>query len=198
MFKSYSPSEEKATVLALRQDSLDAFNSLYNVYGRELFVHIQNMTKDAEAAEELLQDVFMKVWDNRTTIDADRSFRAWLYTVARNAVYNYYRQVAKDQKIQEQLYLHFESLYHLETDDDIRDKQEALLAKALDSLTERRRTVFTLCKIEGKSYEEVASRLGISVSTVSNMMVKSNQQIRRFVQEHYDELLMILLAIHLV
>jgi len=198
MSKSYSPSEEKATVLALQQDSLDAFNSLYNVYGRELFMHIQNMTKDAEAAEELLQDVFMKVWDNRTTIDADRSFRAWLYTVARNAVYNYYRQVAKDQKIQEQLYLHFESLYHLETDDDIRDKQEALLAKALDSLTERRRTVFTLCKIEGKSYEEVASQLGISVSTVSNMMVKSNQQIRRFVQEHYDELLMILLAIHLV
>src|SRR5690606_3709031 len=198
MSNSYSPSAEKATVLGFLQVSLDAFNSLCNVYRRELFLHIQNMTKDAEAAEELLQDVFMKVWDNRTTIDADRSFRAWLYTVGRNAVYNYYRQVAKDQKIQEHLYLHFESLYHLETDDDIRDKQEALLAKALDSLTERRRTVFTLCKIEGKSYEEVASQLGISVSTVSNMMVKSNQQIRRFVQEHYDELLMILLAIHLV
>jgi len=198
MSKSYSPSEEKATVLALQQDSLDAFNSLYNVYGRELFLHIQNMTKDAEAAEELLQDVFMKVWDNRTTIDADRSFRAWLYTVARNAVYNYYRQVAKDQKIQEHLYLHFEDLYHLEAEEPLRDKQEALLAKALASLTERRRTVFTLCKIEGKSYEEVASQLGISVSTVSNMMVKSNQQIRRFVQEHYEELLLIFLVIHIV
>lgn len=198
MSKSYSNSEEKAVVLALQQDGLDAFNSLYNVYGRDLFIHIQNMTKNAEAAEELLQDVFMKVWDNRTTIDADRPFRPWLYTVARNTVYNYYRQVARDQKIQEELYIHFEELYHRETDDEIREKQEALLARALDTLTERRKMVFTLCKIEGKSYEEVASRLGISVSTVSNMMVKSNQQIRRFVQEHYDELLAILLAIHLV
>lgn len=185
-------------VLALQQDGLDAFNSLYNVYGRELFIHIQNMTKDAEAAEELLQDVFMKVWDNRTTIDAERPFRPWLYTVARNAVYNFYRQVAKDQKMQEQLYLHFEDLYHLEAEEPIRDKQEALLTKALDSLTDRRRTVFKLCKIEGKSYEEVASQLGISVSTVSNMMVKSNQQIRRFIQEHYDELLLLLVAIHIV
>ncbi|WP_181151505.1 RNA polymerase sigma factor [Sphingobacterium gobiense] len=198
MAKSYNYSEEQATLLLLKQGNLDAFNTLYNEHGRKLFIHIQQMTKDEDATEELLQDVFMKVWDNRSGIDASRPFRPWLYTIARNTVYNYYRQVAKDHKIQEQLYLHFEDLYHLETDEDIRDKQEALLARALDTLTERRRTIFTLCKIEGKSYEEVASRLGISVSTVSNMMVKSNQQIRRFVQEHYDELLMILLAIHLV
>src|SRR5690606_32414679 len=113
MSKSYSNSEEKAVVLALQQDGLDAFNSLYNVYGRDLFSDIQIRAKNAEAAEEVLQHVFMKVWDNRTRREADRPFRPWLYTVARNTVYNYYRQVARDQKIQEELYIHFEELYHL-------------------------------------------------------------------------------------
>lgn len=198
MSNSYCNTDERILLQSLIQGDTSAFNKLYNLYGKKLYLQIFTMTKSADVAEELLQDVFMKVWDNRGTIDIEQSFQAWIHTISRNLVYTHYRKAAKDQKIQEQLYLHFEQLYHLDVDVDIREKQEALLNRAMGELSPRRQQVFMLCKIERKSYLEVADLLGISVSTVSNIMVKSNQQIRNFVQEHYEEILTLLIAAYIV
>ncbi|WP_437920527.1 RNA polymerase sigma factor [Sphingobacterium sp. LRF_L2] len=195
MSNSYHNTDENTLICLLKQGDPDAFNRIYNHYSRKLFLHILKMAKDQDIAEELLQDVFMKVWDNRVSLDPTQSFQAWLYTIARNTVYSYYRQVAKDQRLQEQLYQHFEELYHLDMEGDLRDKQEELLNRALSSLSERRRQVFDLCKIQRKSYEEAAALLGLSTSTISNMLLKSNQQIRKFIQEHYDEILLFIVAL---
>ncbi|PVH26475.1 RNA polymerase sigma factor [Sphingobacterium corticibacter] len=196
---SYTEQKEEVyqSILRLTQGDQLAFTDIYNVYSRKLFLHILTITKDKDTAEGLLQDVFMKVWDNRSSIDPDQSFQAWLYTIARNTVYSYFRQVAKDQKLQQQLYHHFDELYEVEMDGNLQDKQEELLGRALATLSERRRQVFQLCKIERKSYEEAAVLLGISTSTVSNLMVKANQEIRKFIQEHYGEILLFIIACHI-
>ncbi len=196
---SYAQQTEQVyqIILRLTQGDQQAFTDIYNLYSRKLFLHILTITKDQYTAEGLLQDVFMKVWDNRSSIDPDQSFQAWLYTIARNTVYSYFRQLAKDQKLQEQLYHHFDELYEIEMDGNLQDKQEELLGRALATLSERRRQVFQLCKIERKSYEEAAVLLGISTSTVSNLMVKANQEIRKFIQEHYDEILLFIIACHI-
>lgn len=196
---SYAEQKEEVyqSILRLTQGDQQAFTDIYNLYSRKLFLHILHITKDQDTAEGLLQDVFVKVWDNRSSIDPDQSFQAWLYTIARNTVYSYFRQLAKDQKLQEQLFHHFDELYEIEVDSNLQDKQEQLLDRALATLSERRRQVFQLCKIERKSYEEAAVLLGISTSTVSNLMVKANQEIRKFIQEHYDEILLFIIACHI-
>ena len=154
------------------------------------------MVKDKQVSEEIVQDVFLKVWQKRSTIDPNRSFKSWIFTIAKNDVISWYRKLAKETALQENLYQHFEQLYVLEKEGDIQEKQAALLDRALNSLSERRKEIFVLCKIEQKSYEEVAQKLNISVSTVSNAMVKSNQHIRQFVQDHYDEILVILVGFY--
>ncbi|MNJ96330.1 putative RNA polymerase sigma factor FecI [compost metagenome] len=188
--------EENTILNSLSQGDELSFFILYERYSHALFSTVFRMVKDKQVSEEIVQDVFLKVWQKRSTIDPNRSFKSWIFTIAKNDVISWYRKLAKETALQENLYQHFEQLYVLEKEGDIQEKQAALLDRALNSLSERRKEIFVLCKIEQKSYEEVAQKLNISVSTVSNAMVKSNQHIRQFVQDHYDEILVILVGFY--
>ncbi|MDR3008100.1 MAG: RNA polymerase sigma-70 factor [Sphingobacterium sp.] len=188
--------EENTILNSLSQGDELSFFILYERYSHALFSTVFRMVKDKQVSEEIVQDVFLKVWQKRSTIDPNRSFKSWIFTIAKNDVISWYRKLAKEAALQENLYQHFEQLYVLEKEGDIQEKQAALLDRALNSLSERRKEIFVLCKIEQKSYEEVAQKLNISVSTVSNAMVKSNQHIRQFVQDHYDEILVILVGFY--
>lgn len=187
---------ENKLLISLSHGDEQAFFALYDQYSHALFSTIFRMVKDRQVSEEIVQDVFLKVWQKRSTIDPTRSFKSWIFTIAKNDVISWYRKLAKEASMQENLYQHFEQLYLMEKEVDIEEKQSALLEKALNTLSERRREIFVLCKIEQKSYEEVAKQLNISVSTVSNAMVKSNQHIRQFVQDHYEEILTILVTFY--
>ncbi|MDQ1148075.1 RNA polymerase sigma-70 factor (family 1) [Sphingobacterium zeae] len=187
---------ENKLLISLSHGDEQAFFALYDQYSHALFSTIFRMVKDRQVSEEIVQDVFLKVWQKRSTIDPTRSFKSWIFTIAKNDVISWYRKLAKEAEMQENLYQHFEQLYLMEKEVDIEEKQSALLEKALNTLSERRREIFVLCKIEQKSYEEVAKQLHISVSTVSNAMVKSNQHIRQFVQDHYEEILTILVTFY--
>lgn len=187
---------ENKLLISLSHGDEQAFFALYDQYSHALFSTIFRMVKDRQVSEEIVQDVFLKVWQKRSTIDPTRSFKSWIFTIAKNDVISWYRKLAKEASMQENLYQHFEQLYLMEKEVDIEEKQSALLEKALSTLSERRREIFVLCKIEQKSYEEVAKQLHISVSTVSNAMVKSNQHIRQFVQDHYEEILTILVTFY--
>ncbi|MGJ1534889.1 RNA polymerase sigma factor [Sphingobacterium multivorum] len=183
-------------LIALSDGDEHAFFTLYDQYSHALFSTIFRMVKDRQVSEEIVQDVFLKVWQKRSTIDPNRSFKSWIFTIAKNDVISWYRKLAKETAMQENLYHHFEQLYLMETESDMHEKQAELLERALNTLSERRKEIFVLCKLEQKSYEEVAQKLNISVSTVSNAMVKSNQHIRQFVQDHYDEILLILVTFY--
>jgi RNA polymerase sigma factor, sigma-70 family/RNA polymerase sigma-70 factor, Bacteroides expansion family 1 len=188
--------EEYTLLNSLSQGNELSFFALYEKYSHALFSTVFRMVKDKQVSEEIVQDVFLTVWQKRSTIDPNRNFKAWIFTIARNNVISWYRKLAKEASIQENLYQHFEQLYVMDKEGDIQEQQAALLERALDTLSERRKEIFVLCKLEQKSYEEVAEKLNISVSTVSNAMVKSNQHIRQFVQDHYDEILVILVGFY--
>ncbi|SKB49146.1 RNA polymerase sigma-70 factor, ECF subfamily [Sphingobacterium nematocida] len=194
MEETYTGDDIVPLVERLKASDKQAFNELYEKYSLGLFQLLLKMVRNRSTAEELLQNTFVKVWDNRMMLDTRKSFRAWVFKIAQNEVYTYYRKAAKDQKIQEQLYNTFDELYHIDLEQDLQSKQLDLLNRALGSLSERKRQIFELCKLQRKSYDEVAQLLDISPSTVSNLMVRSNQQIRAFVQAHYDEILLFLIT----
>ena len=187
---------ENKLMISLSHGDEHSFFALYERYSHALFSNVFRMVKDRQVSEEIVQDVFLKVWQKRSTIDPNRSFKSWIFTIAKNDVISWYRKLAKETALRENLYQHFEQLYIMDKEGDIQEQQAALLERALNTLSERRKEIFILCKIEHKSYEEVAQKLNISVSTVSNAMVKSNQHIRQFVQDHYDEILIILVTFY--
>jgi RNA polymerase sigma-70 factor (family 1) len=170
----------------LKHGSEPAFNALYHLHSKMLLGNIRNLVKDEEVAKELLQDLYLKVWENREAIDTDRSFKSFLFTIGRNMVYDYLRRVSLDKKAKLKLMAGALEFYsHSEEDLDFKESKE-VLQNAVNTLPPQCRQVYTLSKLEGKSHQEISRQLGISISTVNNHMVKANKVVRSFLFHNRD------------
>lgn len=178
--------DEKDLLLRLRKGDEYAFEQLYRLYSHRIFVNTVKLVKDENEAQEILQDVFIRIWKYRENVDPDRSFSSYLYSIANNLVRDFFRKAAHDRKLEAmliergtELYDHIESaLSHKETN--------KILQGAIEALPVQRKKIFTLCRMEGKSYDEVASIMGITVSTVGNQLVKATRSIKQhfYISQH--------------
>lgn len=181
--------DEKELLVQLKQDSESAFEELYKLYSARLFGNLLKLVKSEIDAQEILQDVFIKIWDNRQQIDTDKSFRSYLFKIAENKVYDLFRKISRDKKREEAL-LSIATSEYVHIEETILNKEStALLNKAIESLPPQRQQIFRLCKLEGKSYKEVSETLGISVSTISDHIVKATKSIRSYFEENEHTLL---------
>lgn len=184
--QSFTSPDDKELLLLLKSGDEAAFEKIYKLCSPRLFGNIYRMVKSESAAQEILQETFIKIWNNHSIIDPERSFRSYLFKIAENNVYDFFRKVARDKKIQAQLaavatehYDHIEELL-------LKKENALMLQKAIDSLPPQRQQVFRLCKLEGKSYDEVSGQLGISLSTISDHIVKANKAVREYLLENMD------------
>ena len=137
------------------------------------------MLKDEEQAEEFLQDVFMKVWEKREQLNYEISFRAYLFRISENLVRDFFRKVARDQQLIDKL-IKASTEFSADLDADYIAKEEkSLFSKAIESLPPKRKEIYTLCKIEGRSYDEVSKLLGISNTTINDHIVKATKSIQK-------------------
>ena len=178
----------------LRQGKERAFNTLYQRYFKRIYRKVFSMVKNEPVADELVQELFLKIWQKRGEINPEHSFEAFLYTIAQNLVYDYFRKVAKDQRLTARLLLHAAD-YYLQSDELLETKESRqMLMKAIDQLSPQRKLVFTYCKLEGKSYEEASRELGISVATVNSHMTHSLRTVREYMLKNYNIAMIALLV----
>ena len=148
-------------------------------YSGRIFGNILKMANAADTAQDLLQQVFVKVWEKRDTIDQDLSFRSYLFQISKNMVFNFLRHANIERQVKSYL-----TSVTVTAQQDIEPwldgkEQAARLEQLIGQLPSQRKAIFTLCKLEGKTYEEVATQLGISTSTISDHIVK----VSRFLKE---------------
>lgn len=180
--ENYLALTEKELVLLLKNGDNTAFGQLYHHYRVRLYHNIFKMIKSDEDVEELLQELFVKIWLNRHQLDPERSFKAYLFKVSENLVYDFFRKAALHKKLQDHLTLTASGGGN-NIERYIYFKESALLVdQAIENLPPRRKEIYKLCKIEGKSYEEVSRSLGISVSTINEHIVKASKSVRKFFQ----------------
>ncbi|MCX2680981.1 RNA polymerase sigma-70 factor [Galbibacter sp. EGI 63066] len=164
----------------LKKGDPRAFDTLYHTYKGRLYGNLLKMVKSGEIAKELLQEVFVRVWQKRHKIDPEKPVRAYLFRIAGNMAIDFFRKVARDRKLQAELtaaasahYTHIEEeLYHKDTVE--------YLDLAIENLPSKRRRIFQLVKLEGKTYEEVGKMLDISTSTVNDHIVKATRTVREY------------------
>lgn len=189
---NYGEIQQELLIIRLADGDNAAFDELYHLYSKPVYLRLRFLVKDADVADELLQELFMRVWTYRANLDPQKSFRAYLFTIAQNLVYNYFRKLASDQALIRNLILN-QVDYYLSGDELLEIKEAGqLLQKAIDQLSPQRRQVFQLCKLEGKSYEETGKIMGISIATVNSHMTQSLQSIRSYLLKHQDIALLLL------
>jgi RNA polymerase sigma-70 factor (ECF subfamily) len=171
--------EESLLLVELREGSEKDFDALYKLYRERLYGTVYNLIKSHEFAEEILQDVFIKIWLNRSSIDLSKSFSAYLDTIAKNTVYDYFRKIASDNAKIEQLILIMKKCEPANAESLIALKEvQSHLDDILFKLPQKCREVYVLCRIEGRSHEEVSKLLNISKSTINNHIMKASRIVK--------------------
>ncbi|MBS0027679.1 RNA polymerase sigma factor [Chitinophaga sp. 22321] len=183
--------QKQLLTLLIKSDE-PAFNELYKVYSKPLYLRILRMVKNQDDAQELLQELFIKLWNKRETIDIEKSFQSYLYTIAQNLVFNHFRKIANDQSLVKSLLINATEYYLDRIDSSENNEIARVLHQAIDQLPPQGKKIFQLCKLSGKSYEEVADILGISIATVNSHMTKSLQSIRKYVITHRNVISIVL------
>lgn len=181
MINRFIPHEfEKELLSQVREGDVKAFEHIYGIYSSILYGNIFKIVKSASVTEELLQDTFQRIWEYRKTIDLERSFKSYLFTIARNLVYDYFNKASRQKLLERYIQARQENVAP-GTRHQLEEKEsELLLERAVHQLPPQRKLIYTLCKIEGKSYEDVSKSLGISVSTISDHIVKATKSIKAY------------------
>lgn len=167
--------EEKELLDRLRKGDEKAFAALYNIYKDVLGYRLLRLVKSESLTEELLQDLFMKVWENRAQIDLTKSFKSYLFRIAENSVFDLFRRANRERHILTKIQLSSSEIYTHVEEFLFKKGNKEMLHQVIDLLPTRRKEVFVLCKIEGLSYQEVADRLGTSVNTVNDHIQKATE-----------------------
>jgi len=176
----YSILSENELLLLLRQDDKRAFEMLYKLYKVQMASNLLRFLKSSDLAEELLQDLFLKVWEFRAQIDPERSFKSFLYRVSENMVYDFFRRASRDLKFREELKSTYSGLYSHVEETIFQKEDNEKLSEAISLLPPQRRQVFIFCKLEGKSYKEVSELMGISTSTINNQLMLANKFLKGY------------------
>lgn len=178
MIESEFGSNEKVLVKKMRSGDPIAFEKLYLKYSTALTSHLLFMLKSPEWAQEVLQETFMTIWEQRSKIDIEKCFKSYLYKIATNKTYKIFRKAAYDNAYRLQM-LEVLEKGHQPIEAYIYAKEnEQLVQSLLNKMPERQREVFILFKLEGYSYKEISKRIGISHSTINTHINRANQFIK--------------------
>lgn len=177
--------DEGMVIGLLKQGDENALRVIYDRFYDRVFYLAMQFLKSPESAEEIVQDVFLKLWEKRHEIDESRPVEAWLYTVTRNRVINQFRKVAREQaclKIKDVLPETCD--FDKTADKKILDREvDILLDQALRQLPEKQREVYRLARLEGYSRNEIAEHLHISALTVKTHMARALISVRSYLEQ---------------
>ena len=168
-----------------------AFRQLYDHFWGKIYSVAFTLTKSVELSEEIVQDVFLRIWLKKEQLPSIAKFDAYLFIVARNHIYNELRKKTYVQHFVEHLEQYFlESAVSPEQEMLLKETNQ-LINKALEQLPTRQREVYQLSRNEGFDNSTIAQKLGISKLTVKSHMTKALQFIRHYLQPYPDKLLLL-------
>ncbi|MGV8091965.1 MAG: RNA polymerase sigma factor [Mangrovibacterium sp.] len=162
----------------LRKGDVEAFDLVYEKYAQRLYVFSLKYLKSVEETEELVQSVFLKVWENQKNLKKETSFKSYLFTIAYNEICNLFRRRKYQQKFAAEATAENQETSDV-TEDQI-DYQPVLqqVEMIIARLPEKQKIIFMKSRIEGKSTKEIASELGLSPGTVDNYISEALKFIR--------------------
>lgn len=168
--------QEKNLLDRITKGDADAFKSLFYLHGSRLCLWANKITGNKEAAEDIVQDFFIKYWENRESLFFSPSFLSYAYRSVYNASLNYLRD---NEKFVYGYEITLSGMSEEDADSEEAKELQRLLLKAIDELPEKCRKIFVMATLEKKKYTEVASKFGISVNTVKVQVSKAYRIIRQ-------------------
>lgn len=167
----------------------EAFGIIYTYFKEAVSANILKIIHQPEIAEDILQDIFIKLWENHNKFTDKQSVAAWLFRVSYHTSIDHIRAILRARHKAEASLLLMEDSKIINQEEAFQEfyYKEALLQEAINMLPPKKRKVFELCKLQGKSYSEVSEAMNIAKSTVKDYITESNKFIRQHVMTRYSQ-----------
>jgi RNA polymerase sigma-70 factor (ECF subfamily) len=163
----------------IKAGNMFAFDALYRKYNKKLYKFGFSILKSTEEAENLIQDVFLNLWENRHKVEKNSSIKSYVFTITYNSAISIIRKKARESQFIEYL----KTLQDISVEPVNVELEYNELTNKLDEiikeLPKRQKEVYLLHKVEGLKYNEIAERLNISVNTIENHMSHALKTIRK-------------------
>lgn len=171
-------------IALISDDDTDAFETIFNLYHSRVYAFAQSLLNSSQDAEEIVQNVFLALWNQRKNLNISGSFTSYIFSIARHMVYEHIRQKINKEAFSE-YYLEHNVEYSFITEEEVAyNELESKIQQCIDLLPERRREIFVLSRIEKLTYKEIAERLNISENTVDTQIRHALNSLRHQLTEY--------------
>jgi len=191
--KNPSKYEDDSTIiLKIKKGEDSAFEQLYYKYVDKVFYFCLRYLKSREDAEGLTQEIFIKLWEIRDSLNPELSLNSYIFTTAKNTIFNKNRKKINEQAYKEYLRNHLDNVYDKTENDVMLNEVRSWINKAVEELPPQRKHIFKLSRFEGLSYKEISSHLNLSERTVESHIRLALKTIRAIIDKNFFALLSII------
>lgn len=165
----------------------DAFIVVYNHYQQIVFNNIGRLIPQTDVVEDILQEVFLKLWESKHKFQNEHAVSSWLFTVSYNQSISHIRKLIRERKYIESVLINNDFEYDSAAEIEIETLKENILAEAINQLPLRKKQAFELCKLQGRTYAEAAEIMNISSETVKEHITLALKFVHTYAIKHYKE-----------
>ncbi|WEK18774.1 MAG: RNA polymerase sigma-70 factor [Candidatus Pedobacter colombiensis] len=176
--------ENDALLIKLRNGDELAFAQIYNQYRSKMYIYAYNLCKSDETAEEIVQEVFIRLWQKKEQINTDLNFSAYLKKITLNHVLNHLKKVAREKSLQDEVFHYIETIRNTTEDNLLEKELLKTYDEAIANLPPQKKIIYQMSRNEEMSHDQIAEKLNISKNTVKNHMVEATKFIRSYVSKH--------------
>ena len=187
--RTKSASEDSFYIKELKQGNIKAFEFLFNKYYKDLVYFCNVFLKDQENSEDLVQDIFARLWENREHLDIKGALKSYLMTAVKNNSLEELKHQNVIRVYQDYAIAHNNSFDYDVDNYILYSELNQQLQKELDKLPKEMREVFEMHRFKNKKYHEIANELNVSVRTIENRISKVLEVLRKKMEGFYDFIL---------
>ncbi|GGZ30524.1 DNA-directed RNA polymerase sigma-70 factor [Echinicola pacifica] len=180
--------QELLSAVALGNEA--AFKCLFSDYHLKVYQYANSLLKDPDLAEDMVQEVFIGLWQERIRLTKIDNFDGYLFTIVKRKSIDYIRKINSNHRLKEKIIHQYCSISH----PDFEFEEKGFLNNLKEVLSPQQKIIFELSREQGLSYEEIAEHMNISKNTVRNHMVKALENLRNVLDKPLILLFLLILA----
>ena len=165
--------EQKKIITKLKAGDFDAFEKIYHLYSKKLYRFALKLLKDHDIAEEIVQVVFVNLWEKKDQLVTSFNFENYIFTITYNSIRGYFRKKAIENKVKGYLLTNAPDIISQSDESLIYDQLLEMANRAIEKMPARRKAVYKLSRQEGLKINEIAKNLNISTRTAENHLSKA-------------------------
>ena len=192
--KARTGEEYTETILLARlaADDENAFRRIFALYHGKVYKVAMMFVKSVPASEEIVQDVFLKLWTKRKTLQSIQSLESWLFIVAKNHTFNLLKKQSRELQAKNKWAEHADLIDDTLESQLISSEYQRLFNEAILRLPPQQQKIYRLAKEQGKSYELIGSELALSPLTVKTHMARALTTLRTLLKSHLSLIILLL------